>query len=260
MKEIFKYTFLSLKDIKKTSFIVAIFSILTILQALPVISIMSFFLEKLLYINMGLVLIYIYKITTNKNEFFATLKKQSLPTFFLHFIPAAAGLFLGLFLIFIFFIAFFVIILKFTNSLYILVNVHNVFMEIANSNILTQMMLGFFSIYLMFYSYIFLGKLGEALDKETFKESFFTIISSLIDFKFWVNSFNLEYFKIYFIWSIINFSIYTIVAIFYIIVIFPTIQFHPDISLIVIPLLVLFTTTLTFFTFFSSYKAYKTTL
>jgi len=259
MKNIFKYTFLTIAEIKKFLFVVILISILSIIQAYPVISIVSFILEKLLYLSIGVLLIYIIKITDNDKEFFATFEKQPFSTFFLHFIPSATGILFGIFLIITFFMTFFIMILKFTNAVFILANPHDFLVAVSKTSYLTKILLGFFSVYLLFYSYIFLGKLGQALSKETFKESFLSIISSVIDFKFWINTFNLKYMGIYFVWSIIVGTIYTITTLAYLFYIFPMILAHPNYTLIIIPILVAITTILTYFTYYSAYFAYKTT-
>ncbi|GAB6074744.1 hypothetical protein [Nautilia lithotrophica] len=259
MKDIFKYTFLTVAEIKKFLLVIVLVSILSVIQAFPVISIVSFIFEKLIYLSIGVLLIYIVKITNNDKEYYATLEKQPFSTFLLHFIPSAMGIMLGLFLIITFFAAFFIIILKFTNSIFILANPHDFILAVSKTTLITKILLGFFSVYLLFYSYIFLGKLGEALSKETFKESFLSIISSVIDFKFWVNTFNLKYIGIYFVWSLLVGIIYSIISFAYLFYIFPLILTHPNMSLIIIPLLVAITTIMTYFTFFSAYFAYKTT-
>ena len=259
MKDVFKYTFLTVAEIKKFLFVVTLVSILSIIEAFPVISIVSFVFEKLLYLSIGVLLIYIIKITNNDKEFFATLEKQPVSTFFLHFIPSAMGIMVGLFLIFAILGAFFIIILKFTNSIFILANPHDFLLAVSKTTYITKILLGFYSVYLLFYSYIFLGKFGEALSKETFKESFLSLISSVIDFKFWINTFNFKYMGIYFVWSVLITLIYTIIAFAYLFYIFPLILNHPNMTLILIPLLVAITTILTYFTFYSAYFAYNTT-
>lgn len=258
MKNIFKYTFLTVAEIKKFLFVIILFSIFTLIQAYPVISIVSFIFEKLFYLSIGVLLIYILKITDNDKEYFATLEKQPFSTFLLHFLPSAMGIMLGLFIIVTFFGAFMIIILKFTNSIFILADPHNFLFALSKTTYIAKILLGFYSVYLLFYSYIFLGKFGEALSKETFKESFFSMVSSLIDFKFWVNTFNFKYMLIYFVWSVIVSIIYSIIAFAYLFYIFPLILNHPNMTLIIIPLLVAITTIITYFTFFSAYFAYQT--
>jgi len=258
MKDVFKYTFLTVAEIKKFLFVIILFSILSIIQAFPVISIISFIFEKLIYLSIGVLLIYILKITNNDKEYFATLEKQPFSTFLLHFIPSASGILLGIFIIFTVLGAFFIIILKFTNSIFILANPHDFILAVSKTTYITKILLGFFSVYLLFYSYIFLGKFGEALSKETFKESFLSLLSSLVDFKFWINAFNLKYLAIYLIWGLLVGTIYTIISFAYLFYIFPIIVTNPNMSLLIIPLLVAITTILTYFTFFSAYFAYKT--
>jgi len=259
MKDVFKYTFLTVAEIKKFLFVVVLVSILTLIQAFPVISIVSFILEKLLYLSIGVLLIYIVKITSNDKEYYATLEKQPFSTFILHFIPSASGILLAGFVIMTLFGAFFVIILKFTNSIFILANPHDVMFAISKTSYLAKTMLGFYSVYLLFYSYVFLGKLGEALSKETFKESFLSILSSVIDFRFWINTFNLKYMLIYLIWSVLMGIVYTVITFAYLFYIFPLIINHPNMTLLLVPLLVAITTIMTYYTFFSAYFSYKTT-
>ena len=62
MKDVFKYTFLTVAEIKKFLFVVTLVSILSIIEAFPVISIVSFVFEKLLYLSIGVLLIYIIKV------------------------------------------------------------------------------------------------------------------------------------------------------------------------------------------------------
>ncbi|ACM92982.1 putative membrane protein [Nautilia profundicola AmH] len=259
MKDIFKYTFLTVAEIKKFLLVIILVSILSIIQAYPVISIVSFIFEKLIYLSIGVLLIYLIRITDNDKEYFATLEKQPFSTFLLHFIPSAMGIMLGGFIIVTLFATFFIIILKFTGSIFILANPHDFLLAVSKTSFITKVLLGFFSVYLLFYSYVFLGKLGEALSKETFKESFLSIISSIIDFKFWIKTFNLKYVVIYFVWSVLTSIIYTIIAFAYLFYIFPLILNHPNMTIIIIPLLVAITTIMTYFTFFSAYFAYKTT-
>ena len=260
MKNIFKYTFITVADIKKFLFIILVVSILTLIEAFPVISIIGFIFEKLIYLSIGVLLIYIVKTTNNEDEFFNTLKKQSFLTFLIHFFPAASGIMLGIIVIFTFFATFFIIILQFSNSLFILANPHNILISLSKINFIAQLLIGLYSVYLLFFSYIFLGKLGEALSKENFKEGFLSTISSIIDFKFWIKSFNFKYLGIYFVWSIIVFTIYALISFTYIFYIFPLIIQNPNFSLIIIPLLVAITTIVTYFTFFSAYFAYKSTI
>jgi len=259
MKDIFKYTFLTVAEIKKFLLVIVLVSILSVIQAFPVISIVSFIFEKLIYLSIGVLLIYIVKITNNDKEYYATLEKQPFSTFLLHFIPSASGILLGIFIIFMVLAAFFIMILKFTNSIFILANPHDFILAVSKTTYITKILLGFFSVYLLFYSYIFLGKFGEALSKETFKESFLSLLSSFVDFKFWINAFNLKYIGIYFVWSLLVGIIYSVISFAYLFYIFPLILTHPNMSLIIIPLLVAITTIMTYFTFFSAYFAYKTT-
>jgi len=259
MKESFKYTFLTVAEIKKFSVVVLIMSIFTVIQPFPVISIISFLMEKILYLSIGAILIYIANNTKNDEEYYATLKKQPLSTFFLHFLPTAMGIMLGIFVLAAIFLAVFVFILKITNSVYILINPHTFFIQIANSPILTQTLLGFYSVYLIFYSYIFLGKLGEALSKENFKESFLSMLSTIYDFKFWINSFNLKYMLIFFVWSFIISITYSVVALMYLFYLFPLLLNDFGINVLIIPILVSITTILTYYTYFSAYFAYKST-
>ena len=259
MKDIFKYTFLTVAEIKKLLFVIVLISILTVIQALPVISIISFFLEKLMFLSIGVLLIHIVKITKNDKEYFATLEKQPFSTFLLHFIPSASGILLGIFIIFTVLGAFFIMILKFTNSIFILANPHDFLLALSQTVYITKIFLGFYFVYLLFYSYIFLGKLGEALSKETFKESFLSLLSSFVDFKFWINTFNLKYAGIYLIWGLLVGIIYTVVSFAYLFYIFPLILTEPNIQLVIIPLLVAISTVITYFTFFSAYFAFKST-
>jgi hypothetical protein len=259
MKNIFKYTFITLADYKKLLFVIVLMSILSVLQALPIISIISFILEKLLYLSIGVLLIYILKITKNENEFFATLEKQPFSTFFLHFLPSAFGIMIGFFILAAFFLSFLIIILKFTGSLFILASPHDILGAISHATFVAKVLIGFYFVYASFFSYVFLGKLGEALSKEDFKSSFLTILSTIVDFRYWINTFNLKYMGIYLVWSILVSVIYSIVSLTYILYIFPLIQTHPNFGIIIIPLLVAITTILTYFTFFSAYFANETT-
>jgi hypothetical protein len=215
-------------------------------------------MEKIIYLSIGVLLIYLIKITNGEKEFFATLEKQPFSTFLFHFIPTAMGIIFGIFLIGVFFFSFFIIILKFTGSVFILANPHDFLLAISETSYITKILLGFWCTYLLFYSYVFLGKLGESLSKETFKESFLSIISSLFDFKFWISAFNFKYAGIYVVWSFLTSVILSVTTFAYLFYIFPLIITQPGSTLLLIPLLVAITTILTYFTFFSAYFAYKT--
>jgi len=258
MKEVFKYTFLTTAEIKKFALLVIIASILTIIQAFPVISIVSFLVEKMLYLSVGALLIFLVQNSTEET-YFTLLKKQPLSTFLLHFLPTAMGILTALFVITSLFTAFFIMILKFTNSVFILANPHEFMFALSKTPFVTKVLIGFYSVYMIFYSYIFLGKFAEALSKEGFKDAFLSMLSSIIDFKFWIRSFNLKYMVIYFVWSFIILAIYSVTAVTYLFYIFPLILTHPNLGLLMIPLLVAIVTILSYFTFFSAYFAYKTT-
>ncbi len=259
MKEVFKYTFLSVAEWKKFLFVVLIVSILTLIEPFPFLGITANIFEKLIYLSIGVFLVYLVKNSSTPEIFFENLQKNGFGSFLFHFIPVSAGILLGLFIIAIFWIMFFIMILQFTNTLYIIANPHEIFINITTAPFVTQVLLGFYSIYFLFYSYIFLGKFGASLSKENFKDAFLTIISSLVDFSYWISTFNLKYFVIYLVWSIISFLIYFFTLLGFILLIYPTILQHPNLSLILIPLLVAIYTILAYFTFFSSYFADKTT-
>jgi len=259
MKEAFKYTFLTVAEWKKFLIVVMIVSILSFFEGYPVIGTTIFIFEKLLYLSIGGFLIYILRHSKNEDEYFLNLKKNTISTFLFHFIPTASGILIGIFIIFSFFIMLFVMILQFTNSMYILANPHEILFSIFNAVILVKILLALYFIYLLFFNYIFLGKFGDALRKESFKAAFITIISSLVDFKFWIKTFNLKYFLIYLIWSLVIFIIYPAISLAYLFTIYPAILTNPNITIIAIPLLVAVTTILTYFTYFSAYFAYKAT-
>ena len=259
MKEVFKYTFTTVAEWKKFFIVVLIISIFTLLEPYPFIGYTVLILEKLLYLSIGAFLIYIVKHSKDEKEYFENLKKNDVSTMLFHFFPTAAGIMLGSILISAFWFIFFFLILQFTNSLYILANPHSFFVAVSSSPVITQILLGFYSIYLLFFSYVFLGKLGEALGKNSFKGAFVSIILSLIDFQYWIKTFNLKYFIIYLVWSIVILFIYSAMSFTYIFVIFPNIVLNPNLSLLIIPILVAATTIITYFTFFSAYFANKTT-
>ena len=259
MKEIFKYTFTTIADLKKFIFLTLILSILTLIEPFPVIGYSALIFEKLILISMGAFLIYLIKHSTSIENYFENLKNNSFGSFLFHFIPTSSGILLGLFVIATFWFIFLIIILQYTNSLSILANPHEILLSLSKTNFLTQLLLGIYSVYLLFYSYVFLGKFGESLSKETFKEAFLSIISSLIDFRYWIKTFNLKYFLIYATWSFITILFYSILSFTYIFVIFPTIIKNPNFSLIIIPILNAITLILAYFTFFSAYFANKTT-
>jgi hypothetical protein len=259
MREIFKYTFTTFAEWKKLLIVILLVSILTLIEAYPLISIVAFILEKMIYLSIGGFLIYLVKNTKNIDEYFHNLKIQPISSFLFHFIPTAIGILLGNFIIISFWAFLFVIILNFSGSVYLLADPHSFLLNVQNASFITQIMLGIYLIYFLFFSYIYLGKLGEALDKEEFKGAFLSILSSLIDFKFWIKTFNLKYFFIYLVWSIIILIIYSILSFAYLFYIFPTIIVNPNITLVVIPIFVGITTFITYFTFFSSYFAYKST-
>ena len=257
MKEVFKYTFLSIAEWKKFLTVILLVSIFTLLEAFPVISIIAFLFEKLIYLSIGVFLIYILKRSSNPEIFYENLKQNPISTFLFHFIPSASGILFGLIIIFTFWSIFFLMILQFTGSMFILIDPHNFFTAISTISFIAKVLIGFYLVYFMFFSYIFLGKFGEALNKESFKESFLSIISSLVDFQGWIKTFNLKYFAIFIIWSFIITLIYSITSFVYLFDIFPTIQTNPNLTLIVIPVFVGITTILTYFTFFSAHFAYK---
>ena len=255
MKEIFKYTFLSIAEWKKFFILVLFVSILTLLEAFPVISIAAFLFEKLVYLSVGVFLIYLVRHSSTPEIFYENLEKNKVSTFLFHFIPSASGILLALILIFSFWLLFLILILEFSASMYILANPHNFLNALATANMLTKILVGFYLIYLLFYSYIFLGKFGEALSKENFKDAFLSMIMSLFDFQFWIKTFNLKYFFIYMIWSIIVSLVYTLVSFVYLVDIFPTIITNPNLTLLIIPIFVAISTILSYFTFFSAYFA-----
>ena len=257
MKEVFKYTFLSIAEWKKFLIVVLIVSILTLIEAFPVISIAAFLFEKLLYLSIGVFLIYILKRSSTPEIYYENLQKNHISTFLFHFLPSASGILLALIIIGFFWFMFFILILQFSGAMFILVNPHNFLNALATTTFITKILIGFYLIYFMFYSYIFLGKFGEALNKEEFKTAFIAMLSSLIDFKGWIKTFNFKYFIIFTIWSVIIFVIYTFTAFVYIFNIFPTIQTHPNFTLIIIPIFVGITTILSYFTYFSAHFAYK---
>jgi len=260
MREVFAYTFTTIAEWRKFIFVILIMTFLTFIEAFPVISIAAFLFEKLLYLSIGAFLIYLVKNSKTIDSYYENLKKNAFSTFLFHFIPTASGILIGLILIGVFWSLFFIMILEFTNSMYILANPHEVMVSISNSSTLTQILLVLYLIYFSLYSYIFLGKFGEALSKDSFKEAFISIVSSLFDFKFWIKTFNLKYFLIYLVWSIIIALIYSAIAFTYLFVIFPIIITAPSLTLIITPILVGVTTILSYYTFFSAYFAYKTTL
>ncbi|NPA87868.1 hypothetical protein [Caminibacter pacificus] len=259
MREVFKYTFTTIAEWKKLLLVILTVSILTVIEAFPVISIVAFLFEKLIYLSIGAFLIFLVTRSKDIESYFDNLKRNSFSTFLFHFIPTASGILVALLIILTFWIMFFVLILQFTNTMYIIADPHQIIVSVENSPVLTQILLGFYSIYLMFYSYVFLGKFGEALSQETFRGAFLSMISSLIDFKYWINTFNLKYFVIYLVWSIIISVIYTLIGFTYLFVIFPAIVNNPNLGLIIIPILVGITTILTYYTFFSAYFAHLST-
>jgi len=259
MKEVFKYTFLSVAEWKKFLILILIFSITTILESFPLINIITFIFEKILYLSVGAFLVYLLKKSSNENTFFEYLQKNSFSTFLFNFLPTATGIMFALLLISFFWFAFFIIILEFTGSMFIFANPTNFFQSIAATTIIAKILIGIYLVYLTFYSYIFLGKFGEALSKETFKESFLSMIYSLFDFQFWIKTFNFRYFIIYLVWSLIVFTIYTIISIVYLFYLFPLIQFNPNFSLLIIPIFSAILIIIAYFTFFSAYFSYKST-
>jgi len=259
MKKVFQYTFTTIAEWRKFLIVVLSLSILTLLESLPVVSIVAFLFEKLIFLSIGAFLIYLVKKSKNIESYYENLKINHFTTFMFHFIPVASGILFGLMIISVFWLGFFILILKATSSLYILTNPHEVFIQISNSPILTQTLLGFYSVYLLFFSYVFLGKLGAALESESFRKALIETISSLYDFKYWVKTFNLQYFIIYTIWSLVIGVLYIVLIAAYLFFIFPTIQNTPDLTLILIPFLSAITTILTYFTFFSAYFAHLST-
>lgn len=259
MREIFKYTFLSVAEWKKFLILVLTVSILTLFEAFPVIDTAAFLFEKLIYLSVGVFLIYILKRSSNPEIYFENLQKNPVSTFMFHFIPSASGILLALILIATFWAMFGILIFEFTNSMYVFANPHNFIVSIAKTSFITKVLIGFYLIYLLFYSYVFLGKLGDALSKESFKAAFIAMILSLIDFKYWIKTINFKYFIIYIIWNIIVITLYSLISFVYLFNIFPTLQTNPNLSLLIIPLFVAITTIITYFTYFSAYFANKAT-
>ncbi|NPA12026.1 MAG: hypothetical protein GXO62_07275 [Epsilonproteobacteria bacterium] len=260
MKEVFKLTFLTITDIKKFLAIIVVMSLLTIAEPFPFIGYASLIFEKILYLSIGAFLVYLLKKAQNPDEYYQFLQKNSISTMFLHFFPTGAGIMVGSLVIMGFWFILLISILEVTNSIFILQNPHEMLKAISSTEILAQVLIGLYFLYALLYSYVFLGKLGEALGKQSFKAAFVTMILSLVDFKYWLKTFNFKYFVIYSIWSVIILTIYTLMAIGYIFIIFPAIVSNPNSSLIAIPLLNAVTAILTIFTFFSAYKAHKSTL
>ena len=260
MKEVFKYTIGTVTEWKKILILVVFVSIITLLEAMPVISIVSFIFEKLIYLSVGVFLIYMLRHSSTFEIYLENLKRNSVSTFLFHYIPSAIGIMFGIFLLAAFWIFFLVVILKFTNSAFILANPHDFLTALSKTNFLAKMSIGFYLLYFMFFSYVFLGKFGEALSKTNPKGAFLAIIMSLIDFRFWIKTFNFRYFFIYIIWYLISLFIYSSIIFIYNIQIIPALSVHPNLSLIVIPLFVAITTILTFYTYFSAYFAHKTTI
>ena len=260
MKEIFKYTFLSVAEWRKFLILTILFSIFTLLESFPLINIVTYLFEKILYLSIGIFLIYLIKNSNSFDEYFENLQKNSLSTVLFHFIPPAMGILLALIIIGLFWLLFFIIILEFSGSMYVFSNPNNFLQNLITTTYITKILIGFYLVYLIFYSYIFLGKLGEALSKENFKHAFLSMLLSLFDFQFWIKTFNLRYFIIYLVWSIFIFTLYFSTIFIYIFIIFPTIQLNPNISLIIIPLFNAISIILAFFTFFSAFFSYKSTM
>jgi len=256
MKEIFKYTFLSIAE-KKFFLIILIVSIFTILEAYPIINFPVFLFEKLLYLSVGVFLIYLVKNSSTAEIFYENLKKNNFSTFLFHFIPSASGILLGLIVIASFWFGFFIMILELTGAMFILADPHNILFNLATTTLITKILLGFYLVYFMFFSYIFLGKFGEALSKENFKEAFLSVLSSLIDFRGWIKTFNFRYFLIFTIWSIIVTILYSITSFAYLFYILPLVLTNPNLNLLIIPIFVGITTIIIYFTFFSAYFSYK---
>jgi len=259
MKEIFKYTFLSVAEWKKFLTVVLTVSILTLFEAFPIIDTAAFLFEKLIYLSVGVFLIYILKRSSTPEIYYENLQKNPVSTFMFHFIPSASGILLALILIGVFWFMFGLLILEFTNSLFILANPHNLIVSLSKTAFVTKILLGFYLVYLLFYSYVFLGKFGEALSKESFKEAFVSMIASLIDFKYWIKTVNFKYFIIYLVWNIIVITVYSVISFAYLVDVFPTLQTNPNLSLLIIPVFVAITTIITYFTYFSAYFADKAT-
>ncbi|MEO1957967.1 MAG: hypothetical protein ABGX23_00270 [Nautiliaceae bacterium] len=263
MKEVFKYTFLSVAEIKKFFILVAVISILTFFERLPFIGITIYFLDKIIYLSVGVFLVHLAMKSKNDEDFYKNLKSNEISNFFLYGIPQAIGIILATTLIMAFWFIFLALIFKFTSQYDFFSTQTILFFQIAiiNSPITTKILIGIYSIYFMLYSYIFLGKFGEALSKETFKDAFISLLSSLIDFKFWVKTFNLKYMLIYLIWSLIVGSLYFFALFFYVFILSPTLYPSLTISnIIILPLFIAFLTILYYLTFFSAYFSYKSTL
>jgi len=255
MKDIFRLTFITITDIKFW-LLVLVVSILTLFEPFPFIGYVALIFEKILYFSVGAFLLFLLE---NSKDFEFNYKKNSFSSMILHFFPVGVGVVIGLMVISFFWFIFFIMILQFADGYYLLANPHTFLPLLSEANIILKILIGFYLVYFLFYSYIFLGKLGEALLKSDFKDAFLTILSSLWDFNYWIRCFNLGYFKFYTLWMFIVGILYLILIFGYLFIVFPTIIHNPNISLVIIPILVASTTILTIFTFFSAYFAHKTT-
>jgi hypothetical protein len=259
MKEVFKYTFTTIAEWQKFLFVVLVLSILTLVEPFPFIGYTALIFEKLILLSIGVFLIYLVKHSKTPESYFENLKTNGFGSFLFHFIPAAAGILIGIFIIGAFWLMFLIFILEYTNSMFIFANPHEIMYSLSKTTAIAQLLLGLYLVYLLFFSYVFLGKFGEALGKQSFKAAFITIILSLFDFKYWVKTFNFRYFIIYLVWSIVISVIYTFLAFAYIFIIYPTIVNNPNMSLLIIPVLNAITVIISYFSFFSAYFAHKTT-
>ena len=259
MKKVFKYTFASISEYKKFILLSIIISILSFLEMYPVISIIAYLIEKIIIFSVGAMLIYLLIRSKDPNSFYNHIKIQPLSTFLLHFLPTAMGIILGNIILLAAFLIISYLVLYFTNSLgelFLLLNPHNFSFENISSVVL------FYIAFVLFYSsivsYIYLGKLGAALEKDNFKDSFLTIVSSAIDYKYLIKSFNKTYFVIFLVWSLITFAFYSFSGFVFNLYIYPILRISFNIQpIIFIIILSISSLIINYFTFISAFFANK---
>lgn len=258
MKEIFQYTFSAISEYKKLSILGILISVLSFLEMYPVISIVAYIFEKIVIFSVGAILIYLIIRSKDADDFYDHIKLQPVSTFLFHFLPTAMGIVLGNLILIAVFAVLLFIALYFTNAMGILMmSPHSINPDAIPTMFLIDLII--ITIYFFLISYIYLGKLGNALAKDNFKESFLEIISVAIDYKYLKSSFNLKYFAIYFVWSLIIFLFYSFSTFVFNLYIYPQLRLEAgSISpLIFIVVLSFGGVIISYFTFISAYFANK---
>ena len=207
MRDVLAYTFFALKDYKKSFSIVFLLTIFSYLERLPFISLILFIFEKILLFSIGSLIIYLLSKSKNYEHFYKNIKLQPISTLFFHFLPTAMGAVFGLM----------ILMFSITGLLYFVLSLFtvpfvfdmNIIFTYLDSSIFLSLMLLFYSFYILLVIYVLFGKVSLSLNSHNFKGAFLAIISSLVDYKYFLRT-NIKYFSL--------FIFYFFVAVFYYII------------------------------------------